>query len=104
MSLDDKIASPHRRSHAAFSVAPSYKKLHPRGGDESPVSFSTILQRHRFLLIAMGLLTFICIVYLYFAVTLGSGDSCSGLTATEKAACLLERSGASLAAEEKLKL
>ncbi|CAH9127001.1 unnamed protein product [Cuscuta epithymum] len=101
MSLDEKIASPHRMSHAAFSVPP-YKKLHPRGGDESPVSCSTILQRHRFLLITMGLLTFICIVYLYFAVTLGSDDSCSGLTATEKAASLLERSGASLAAKEKL--
>ncbi|CAH9099110.1 unnamed protein product [Cuscuta epithymum] len=84
MSLDEKIASPHRISH------------------ESPVSCSTILQRHRFLLIAMGLLTFICIVYLYFAVTLGSDDSCSGLTATEKAASLFERSGASLAAKEKL--
>ncbi|KVH98086.1 hypothetical protein Ccrd_023697 [Cynara cardunculus var. scolymus] len=50
-------------------------------------SFSTIIRRHQFLLTALALLAFLCTVYLYFAVTLGEDNSCSGLTVTQKALC-----------------
>ncbi|KAF9688840.1 hypothetical protein SADUNF_Sadunf01G0029800 [Salix dunnii] len=70
MVLDSMITSPHRRS-------PSFRKQFPR--DELG-SWSTLLQRHRFLLTALALLAFLCTIYLYFAVTLGATESCSGLT------------------------
>ncbi|PNT52580.3 hypothetical protein POPTR_001G040300v4 [Populus trichocarpa] len=80
MVLDSMITSPHRRS-------PSFRKQFPR--DELG-SWSTLLQRHRFLLTALALLAFLCTIYLYFAVTLGAIESCSGLTGTKKTLCRLE--------------
>ncbi|CAK7336361.1 unnamed protein product [Dovyalis caffra] len=74
------IASPHRKSS-------SFRKQFPR--DELG-SWSTLLQRHRFLLTALALLAFLCTIYLYFAVTLGATETCSGLTGTKKALCRLE--------------
>ncbi|XP_059291620.1 uncharacterized protein LOC132633103 [Lycium barbarum] len=91
MALDSIITSPHRRSQTqtAFSTIDQKKSQCSRGNELG--SCSTVLQRHRFLLTALGLLAFLCTIYLYFAVTLGAaGDSCSGLTGTQKAACFVE--------------
>ncbi|KAK4362119.1 hypothetical protein RND71_017360 [Anisodus tanguticus] len=92
MALDSIITSPHRRSQTqtetAFSSTDQKKKQYSRGDELG--SCSTVLQRHRFLLTALGLLAFLCSIYLYFAVTLGAGDSCSGLTGTQKATCYVE--------------
>ncbi|KAL8215829.1 hypothetical protein R6Q57_022666 [Mikania cordata] len=85
MALDGVITSPHRRTQTAFSSNSSRKNF--TTGNELG-SFSTVIRRHRFLLTALGLLAFICTIYLYFAVTLGAGgDLCSGLTGTQKALC-----------------
>lgn len=90
MALDSIITSPHRRSQTqtAFSSTDPKKNQYSRSNELG--SCSTVLQRHRFLLIALGLLAFLCTIYLYFAVTLGAGDSCSDLTGTQKAACYVE--------------
>ncbi|KAE9592095.1 hypothetical protein Lalb_Chr19g0125611 [Lupinus albus] len=77
MVLDSVVSSPHRRS-------PSFKRKNELG------SWSTLLQRHRFLLTALVLLTFLCTIYLYFAVTFEAISSCSGLTGAEKASCQLK--------------
>ncbi|KAL1289384.1 hypothetical protein HN51_057661 [Arachis hypogaea] len=53
-------------------------------------SWSTLVKRHRFLLVALGLLVILCTVYLYFAITLGAGDSCSGLSGDAKVTCQME--------------
>ncbi|XP_009598523.1 uncharacterized protein [Nicotiana tomentosiformis] len=97
MVLEVNISSPHRRSQTqtAFSTSSSLKRQHSRGDEFG--SCSTLLQRHRFLLTALALLAFLCTVYLYFAVTLGAGDSCSGLKGTQKAACYVEHGKASMA-------
>ncbi|XP_044487389.1 uncharacterized protein LOC123212350 [Mangifera indica] len=89
----ETILSPHRRSA-------SFKKQFPR--DELG-SWSTLLQRHRFLLTALVLLVFLCTVYLYFAVTLGATGSCTRLTGAERAQCQLEHVKSSLS-KGKLKL
>ncbi|MFQ6643752.1 hypothetical protein Gotur_018430 [Gossypium turneri] len=80
MVLDGIVSSPHRRSG-------SMRKQFPK--DELG-SWSTLVQRHRFLLTALGLLAFLCTIYLYFAVTLGATDTCSGLEGTERATCKLQ--------------
>ncbi|KAF5752090.1 hypothetical protein HS088_TW02G01111 [Tripterygium wilfordii] len=80
MVLDGIISSPHRRS-------PSFRKQFPR---DELASWSTLVRRHRFLLTALALLAVLCTIYLYFAVTLGSSGSCSGLTGTKKALCNIE--------------
>ncbi|KAL8232306.1 hypothetical protein R6Q57_002084 [Mikania cordata] len=84
MVLDGVITSPHRRSQTVFSSS-SFKKQHSK--TEELGSFSTVIRRHRFLLTALALLAFLCTIYLYFAVTLGGDDNCSGLTGTQKALC-----------------
>ncbi|XP_009795519.1 uncharacterized protein [Nicotiana sylvestris] len=96
MVLEVNISSPHRRSQTqtAFSTS-SLKRQHSRGDEFG--SCSTLLQRHRFLLTALALLAFLCTIYLYFAVTLGAGDSCSGLKGSQKAACYVEHGKASMA-------
>uniref|UniRef100_A0A5B6YII5 Uncharacterized protein n=1 Tax=Davidia involucrata TaxID=16924 RepID=A0A5B6YII5_DAVIN len=94
MVLENILTSPHRRSQSAFS-SPSFKRQYSRGDELG--SCSTLIQRHRFLLTALALLAFLCTIYLYFAVTLGAGDSCSGLTGEQKALCRLEQAKASVA-------
>ncbi|KAK7319560.1 hypothetical protein RJT34_04282 [Clitoria ternatea] len=59
-------------------------------------SCSALLQRHRFLLSAFTLLTILCTIYLYFAVTLGANDPCSGLSGTQKASCHMQQIKASI--------
>ncbi|KAB5564944.1 hypothetical protein DKX38_004998 [Salix brachista] len=88
MVLDNLITSPHLRS-------PSFRKQFPR---DDLGSWSTLLQRHRFLLTALVLLAFLCTIYLYFAVTLGATESCSGFTGTKKALCHMELAKDSLCA------
>ncbi|KAB2060915.1 Ephrin-A3 [Gossypium arboreum] len=80
MVLDGIVSSPLRRSA-------STRRQSSR--DEFG-SWSTLVERHRFLLTALGLLAFLCTIYLYFAVTLGATDTCSGLKGTEKATCNLQ--------------
>ncbi|PSS07583.1 Neuroblastoma breakpoint family member protein [Actinidia chinensis var. chinensis] len=97
MVLDGLVTSPHRRSqssHNAFSP-PSIRKQYSKGDELE--SCSTLLQRHRFLLTALALLAFLCTIYLYFAVTLGAGKSCSGLTGSAKALCHVEQGKATMA-------
>ncbi|XWS18738.1 hypothetical protein CRYUN_Cryun32bG0070600 [Craigia yunnanensis] len=86
MVLDSIVSSPHRRSG-------SMRKQFPK--DELG-SWSTLVQRHRFLLIALGLLAFLCTIYLYFAVTLGATDTCSGLKGKQKATCQLQHARSTL--------
>ncbi|KAK6911147.1 hypothetical protein RJ641_023240 [Dillenia turbinata] len=85
--VKDSLSSPHRRTQNSLS-SPSYKK-HSQLRDELG-SWSTLFERHRFLLTALALLVFLCTVYLYFAVTMGASGTCSGLTGKEKASCHLE--------------
>ncbi|KAG8388199.1 hypothetical protein BUALT_Bualt02G0100900 [Buddleja alternifolia] len=96
MALDNVITSPHRRSQTQTAFSPPSSKRQFSRGDEFG-SCSTLVQRHRFLLTALVLLTFLCTVYLYFAVTLGAANSCSELTGTQKASCHFEQAKASLA-------
>jgi len=91
MVLESIISSPHRRSQNGGFSPPSFKKQYTKGDELG--SCSTLMERHRFLLMALALLTLLCTVYLYFAVTLGVTDSCSELTGTKKALC----AGASVA-------
>ncbi|XVE88518.1 hypothetical protein DITRI_Ditri19aG0075700 [Diplodiscus trichospermus] len=86
MVLDSIVSSPSRRSG-------SIRKQFPK--DELG-SWSTLVQRHRFLLTALGLLAFLCTIYLYFAVTLGAADTCSGLKGTQKATCKLQHARSTL--------
>ncbi|XP_043708938.1 uncharacterized protein LOC122658109 [Telopea speciosissima] len=81
----DSLSSPHRRTQSPLS---SFKKQFPTR--EEFGSLSTLVQRHRFLLTALVLLAFLCCIYLYFAITLGATESCSGLTGAQKALCRLE--------------
>ncbi|XP_004252299.1 uncharacterized protein [Solanum lycopersicum] len=96
MVLEVNISSPHRRSQSltAFSTSSSSKRQPPRGDEFG--SCATLLQRHRFLLTALSLLACLCTIYLYFAVTLGAADSCSGLKGTQKAACYVEQGKTSM--------
>ncbi|KAM0003554.1 hypothetical protein Hdeb2414_s0016g00484831 [Helianthus debilis subsp. tardiflorus] len=98
MVLDGIITSPHRRSQTAFSSS-SIKKQYSK--EDELGSFSTIVRRHRYLLTALVLLTILCTVYLYFAVTLG--DVCSGLNPMQKALCRVQVATESIA-KRKLKL
>ncbi|GFQ06277.1 hypothetical protein PHJA_002771700 [Phtheirospermum japonicum] len=100
MALDNVITSPHRRTQTAFSSPTSKKQYSSKGEDLG--SCSTLVQRHRFLLTALALLAFLCTIYLYFAVTLGSSDACSDLSGAQKASCRMKLMKAS-AAKGKLK-
>lgn len=80
MVLDSILSSPRLKS-------PSFRRQFTK--DELG-SWSTLVQRHRFLLSALVLLTLLCTVYLYFAVTLGASGTCSGLTGAQKASCHME--------------
>ncbi|XP_073295694.1 uncharacterized protein [Primulina huaijiensis] len=95
MVLDNVITSPHRRTQTQNGFSPPILKRQYSRVEELG-SCSTLVQRHRFLLTALILLTFLCTVYLYFAVTLGAGD-CSGLTGARKTSCHLQQAKASVA-------
>ncbi|KAF5932617.1 hypothetical protein ACSBR2_042526 [Camellia fascicularis] len=99
MALEGIVSSPHRRTQNAqnaFSAsAPPIKKQYSKGDELE--SCSGLVQRHRFLLTALVLLACLCTIYLYFAITLGAGESCSGLTGAEKALCRVEQAKATMA-------
>ncbi|XP_042497042.1 uncharacterized protein LOC122075894 [Macadamia integrifolia] len=88
----DSLSSPHRRSQNPLSS--SFRKQFPAHDEFG--SLSTLVQRHRFLLSTLALLAFLCCIYLYFAITLGATESCSGLTGAQKALCRLEEAKASV--------
>ncbi|GAB2268589.1 hypothetical protein Dimus_003544 [Dionaea muscipula] len=93
MALDDVLLSPHRCPPTQFSIqSPSIKKQF----SPSDLSCTSLIQRHRFLLTTLVLLVFLCTVYLYFAVTLGSNGSCSGLLGSERELCHLKHAKDSL--------
>ncbi|XP_023523364.1 uncharacterized protein LOC111787579 [Cucurbita pepo subsp. pepo] len=88
MVLDSILASPRRRT-------PTFRKHFPAN---ELGSWSTLFNRHRYLLTALALLTCLCTIYLYFAITLGAtASSCAGLTGAQKELCHLEHAKASLA-------
>lgn len=53
----------------------------------SNIGWRSLVHRHKFLLYTLGLLTFLCTIYLYFAITLGTRDLCSGLEGEQRALC-----------------
>ncbi|KAK1292071.1 hypothetical protein QJS10_CPB17g00149 [Acorus calamus] len=89
----DTISSPHRRSQTPFSSSSSFRKQ--IAARDELGSWSTLFERHRFLLTMLVLLLFLCTIYLYFAVTLGATGSCSGMSASEKALCQLQQAKSS---------
>ncbi|KAJ3693357.1 hypothetical protein LUZ60_008837 [Juncus effusus] len=80
----DSLSSPHRRTQNTFFSTPQKTKA---PGRDDVSDWSTLLERHRFLLTMLVLLAFLCTVYLYFAVTLGTHNSCSGLAGAQRAIC-----------------
>eukprot|EP00262_Sarcandra_glabra_P009219 TRINITY_DN23299_c0_g1_i1.p1 TRINITY_DN23299_c0_g1~~TRINITY_DN23299_c0_g1_i1.p1 ORF type:complete len:103 (-),score=11.16 TRINITY_DN23299_c0_g1_i1:38-346(-) len=97
----DILTSPHRRSQNPFSLSSSFRKQFQTRDELG--SWSALFQRHRFLLTTLALLAFLCTIYLYFAVTLGATESCSGMTATEKALCHLKQAKSSVSSTRKLR-
>ncbi|KAM7254232.1 hypothetical protein ACFE04_031914 [Oxalis oulophora] len=77
-------------------LSPRHRISTPTFRKQFDLTWPTLLHRHRFLITAMGLLAFLCTVYLYFAITLGdtitssSTRTCSGLQGIQKEACRLE--------------
>ncbi|KAK9697129.1 hypothetical protein RND81_08G016800 [Saponaria officinalis] len=98
MGLDNVVSSPHRRTQGGFALSPSFRKF-----AQNDMSCSALMQRHRFLLTALVLLVILCTVYLYFAVTLGSDEFCSGLLGTERELCLVKHGKESFTTNGKLK-
>lgn len=54
--------------------------------NEPDLGWFATARRHQFLLFMLAILTFLCTIYLYFAITLGA-DSCTGLRGPQRAAC-----------------
>jgi hypothetical protein len=86
--LPGGLSPAHRRSGNPLSPAP-FKRSQSRIGDEPDLGWRSLAQRHQFLLSMLGILAFLCTVYLYFAVTLGTKDLCSGLGGGQRALCQL---------------
>jgi hypothetical protein len=78
----DSLSSPHRRSQNTFFVSSAKKPQSSRDD-----SWSALFERHRFLLTTLLVLAFLCTIYLYFAVTLGASDACTGLEGAERIEC-----------------
>ncbi|XP_078171563.1 ephrin-A3 protein [Carex rostrata] len=79
----DSLSSPHRRNqNTFFSSLPKKQSSRDEAG-----TWVALLERHRFLLTMLVVLVFLCTVYLYFAVTLGANNSCSGLSGTQRTIC-----------------
>ncbi|KAK7246644.1 hypothetical protein RIF29_41514 [Crotalaria pallida] len=80
MVLDTILSSPSLKS-------PSFRRQFTKDGLGS---WSTLVERHRFLLTALVLLAVLCTVYLYFAITSGASGTCSGLNGAQRASCHME--------------
>lgn len=87
------VMSPaHRRNQNPASPSASFFKRSSTFPREEPdLSWVALFRRHRFLLLTLALLAFLCTVYLYFAIKLGA-DSCSGLIGKDEALCRLKKS------------
>ncbi|OAY64425.1 hypothetical protein ACMD2_04395, partial [Ananas comosus] len=83
----DSLSSPHRRSQNTFFSSSSSSSKKQFLGREELGSWSTLFDRHKFLLTMLVVLAFLCTIYLYFAVTLGPTKSCSELSGAERAIC-----------------
>ncbi|KAI5068139.1 hypothetical protein GOP47_0016484 [Adiantum capillus-veneris] len=87
------VMSPaHRRNQNPVSPSSSFfrrSSTFPR--EEPDLSWVALFRRHRFLLLTLALLMFLCTVYLYFAIKLGA-DNCSGLIGKDEALCRLKKS------------
>lgn len=76
------LSPAHRRG-----LNPPFPTLLRRTTSGPDIGWRSLVQRHKFLLYALGLLTFLCTIYLYFAITLGTRDLCSGLGGEQRALC-----------------
>ncbi|OIV93161.1 hypothetical protein TanjilG_20823 [Lupinus angustifolius] len=82
MVLESILSSPHTLRSSSFRKQFTKNEFG---------SWSTLFQRHRYLLSALTLLAILCTVYLYFAITLGeASDPCFGLNGPQKASCHVE--------------
>ncbi|KAL3699958.1 hypothetical protein R1sor_017980 [Riccia sorocarpa] len=70
--------SPYRKSGIPIRDGPL---------DKPDLEWKTLLKRHRFLLFMLAILAFLCTIYLYFAVTFSSVDTCKGLEGTSRSQC-----------------
>jgi len=93
MVLDSILSTPVLRS-------PSFRRQFQKN---ELGSWSALMKRHLFLLSALALLTVLCSIYLYFAITLGATDSCFGLSGSEKVSCQMDLVKEISAASGKLK-
>eukprot|EP00250_Pteridium_aquilinum_P007692 c17362_g1_i1 orf=310-1155(+) len=81
----------HRRNQNPVSPSASlFRRPSTFPREESDLSWMGLFRRHRFLLLTLVVLAFLCSVYLYFAIKLGA-ESCSGLSAKEEALCRLKK-------------
>ncbi|KAH7290943.1 hypothetical protein KP509_30G070300 [Ceratopteris richardii] len=87
------VSSPaHRRSqNPASPSAALFRRSSTFPREEPDLSWVALFRRHRFLLLMLALLAFLCTVYLYFAIKLGA-DDCSGLIGKDAALCRLKKS------------
>ena len=76
------LSPAHRRGQNPPSPSPFR-----RSASVPDLGWRSLVRRHKFLLYTLGLLTLLCTIYLYFAVTLGTRDSCSGLGGAQRALC-----------------
>lgn len=94
MGLDNHagMSPAHRRNQNPLSPSATlFRRSSTFSREELDQSWMALFRRHRFLLLTLALLAFLCTVYLYFAIKLGA-DSCSGLSANEEARCRLKKS------------
>lgn len=88
------LSPAHRRNQNPVSPsATMFKRSANFLRDETDLTWRALIRRHRFLLLMLALLTFLCTLYLYFAIKLGSKE-CSGLTGKEETLCRLKFSKA----------
>ncbi|KAG6554497.1 hypothetical protein Mapa_003875 [Marchantia paleacea] len=55
--------------------------------DKPDLGWKALLKRHKFLLFMLAILTFLCTIYLYFAITFATVDACSTLKGKLRAHC-----------------
>ncbi|MCO5564961.1 hypothetical protein L7F22_018631 [Adiantum nelumboides] len=86
------VMSPaHRRNQNPASPSASlFRRSSTFPREEPDLSWMALFRRHRFLLLMLALLAFLCTVYLYFAIKLGA-DNCSGLIGKDEALCRLKK-------------
>lgn len=81
----------HRRNQNPLSPSATlFRRSSTFSREELDQSWMALFRRHRFLLLTLALLAFLCTVYLYFAIKLGA-DNCSGLSANEETLCRLKK-------------